>query len=79
VSPLSHGRDQRQRADARAPPEGGCGSESRDSAKAKCAIMTAARSGSVEAVRLLVRHGANVNAVESVQGPDRADVGRGRG
>ena len=38
-------------------------------------LMEAARSGSVEAVRLLLAHGADVNARERARRPDRADVG----
>ncbi len=38
-------------------------------------LMEAARSGSVEAVRLLLAHGADVNARERSAAADRADVG----
>ena len=42
------------------------------------ALMTAARTGKVEAVKLLLAHGADVNAQGTVARPDGADVGRGR-
>ena len=38
--------------------------------------MTAALTGKVDAVKLLLAHGANVNVAGAQQRPDRADVGR---
>ena len=40
-------------------------------------LMTAARTGNVEAVKVLLSHGADVNARENLSRPDGADVGRG--
>jgi hypothetical protein len=42
------------------------------------ALMTAARSGSVAAVRMLLARGANVNAPGALGRTDRPDVGGGR-
>ena len=42
------------------------------------ALMTAARTGDVADVEALLAHGADVNAREELEGPDRADVGGAR-
>ena len=40
--------------------------------------MTAARTGKVDAMKVLLAHGANVNAKEQLETADGADVGRAR-
>ena len=47
-------------------------------ADGQTALMVIARTSNVEAAKLLLDHGANVNARRAVARPDRADVGRGR-
>ena len=45
-------------------------------ADGQTALMVVARTGNVAAAKLLIDHGADVNARESRKGADRADVGR---
>ena len=56
----------------------GADAKTLDHADGETVLMTAARSGNVDAVRILLDRGADVNARETLQGTDRADVGRGR-
>ncbi len=41
------------------------------------ALMTVARTGNVEAAKILLAHGAEVNSQEAMAAADAADVGRG--
>ena len=61
------GRHDRQRADRERPAQGGRGCR-RDLRRRRDALMLAARSGNVEAVKLLLEAGANVNAAERFRG-----------
>ena len=48
-------------------------------AESETALMTAARTGRVEAIKSLLNRGAQVNAHETLAQPDGADVVGGRG
>ena len=58
--------------------EAGADAKALTTADGETVLMTAARAGNVESCGMLLDRGADVNARETLQGTDGADVGRGR-
>ena len=70
-------RRQRQRRDDRGAARRPAPMRTRPSPEGETALMTAARTGNVAAARVLLAHGARVDARERLARPDGVDVGGG--